>query len=119
MFLWGRNESLADGNVGNAYLLESTLHFRSKNNLWTRIENVDRTNELLLGPLIPSAGFSERYFARVQAYTVGYDREFWRGWHFSNALGGQVTWYGVPPILQPVYGNHPVGFVAFVRTRLN
>jgi hypothetical protein len=119
MFLWGRNENLADGNVGNAYLLESSLHFRAKNNLWMRIENVDRTDELLLGPPMPSGGLTGRYFARVQAYTVGYDREFWRRSHFSNALGGQFTWYGVPPTLQPIYGSHPVSFVAFLRTRMH
>src|SRR5439155_13277535 len=74
MVLWGRNQNLLDGNVGNSYLVESTLRFVHKNNLWTRIENTDRTNELLLGnnPQLP--GFKERYFARVEAYTVGYDR---------------------------------------------
>ena len=49
MFLWGRNQSLNDGNVGNGYLLESTLHFLSRNYVWGRIENADRTNELLIG----------------------------------------------------------------------
>lgn len=118
MLLWGRNQSLSDGNVGNGYLLESTLHFMTKNNVWTRIENGDRTNELLLGenPLPP--GFVERYFTRAQAYTAGYDREVGRIPHLSAALGGQFMWYGVPQVLQPVYGPHPVGVVLFLRLRL-
>jgi hypothetical protein len=29
MLLWGRNQSLSDGNIGNSYLLESTLRFFS------------------------------------------------------------------------------------------
>lgn len=117
MILWGRNQSLADGNVGNSYLLESTLHFLHKNALWTRIENVDRTNELLTGenPLPP--GFTERYFTRVQAYTAGYGREFGHIAHLSTELGGQVTWYGVPDVLQPIYSAHPVGVVVFLRLR--
>lgn len=119
MLLWGRNQSLADGNIGNSYLLESTLQFSRKNYLWTRIENVDRTNELLLdGNPLPS-GFTERYFTRVQAYTAGYDREFGHIPHISIALGGQLTWYEVPAVLKPDYGSHPVGGILFLRLRAN
>jgi len=115
--LWGRNQSLVDGNIGNSYLFESTLQFLTKNHTWTRIENVDRTNELLLGenPLPP--GFTERYLTRVQAYTAGYDRDLGRIPHLSTAIGGQFTWYGVPEVLRPVYGSHPIGAVVFVRVR--
>jgi len=113
--LWGRNQSLADGNVGNGYLFESTLQFLRKNHAWTRIENVDRTNELLLGenPLPP--GFIERYFTRVQAYTAGYDRDVGFIPHLSPAIGGQLMWYGVPDVLRPVYGSHPIGALVFLR----
>jgi hypothetical protein len=117
MILWGRNQSLEDGNVGNAYLLESTLRFLNSNTVWTRIENVDRTNELLsqTGPL--PAGFVERYFTRVQAYTFGYDRELGHTSHISTALGGQLTAYGVPAALSASYGSHPFGAVVFLRLR--
>ncbi len=117
MLLWGRNQSLSDGNIGNSYLLESTLHFLKKNSVWTRIENVDRTNELLLGESFLPPSFSERYFARVQAYTVGYDRELGTLPHIATAIGAQVTWYGIPENLKPVYGTHPVGAIAFLRFR--
>ena len=43
LLLWGRNQSLLDGNVGNGYLLESTVKFLDRNAAWTRLENVDRT----------------------------------------------------------------------------
>ncbi len=115
--LWGRNQSLAEGNVGNGYLLESTLQFLSRNFAWTRIENVDRTNELLLGEEPLPSGFVERYFTRVQAYTLGYDRDLGHIPHFSTALGGQVTFYGVPDVLVPTYGAHPMSFTFFVRIR--
>jgi hypothetical protein len=117
MILWGRNQSLEDGNVGNAYLLESTLRFLNSNTVWTRIENVDRTNELLsqTGPL--PAGFVERYFTRVQAYTFGYDRELGHTSHISTALGGQLTAYGVPAALSASYESHPFGAVVFLRLR--
>ncbi|HEV7218295.1 MAG TPA: hypothetical protein VGN39_05425 [Terriglobales bacterium] len=115
LLLWGRNQSLFDGNVGNGYLLESTLRFENKNRIWTRIENVDRTNELLLGenPLPP--GFTEKYFVRVQAYTAGYDREVGNIPHLSTAIGGQFTWYGVPDILRQTYGAHLIVVALFLH----
>jgi hypothetical protein len=117
LLLWGRNQSLHDGNVGNGYLLESTLKFLTRNYAWMRIENADRTNELLLGANLLPPGFMERYFARVQAYTAGYDREIGHIPHLSTAVGAQVTWYGVPDVLQTAYGAHPVGIVALLRVR--
>ena len=117
MVLWGRNQSLSGGNVGNGYLLESTLRFYSRNNVWTRMENADRTNELLLGNGPAPPGFSERYFARVQAYTAGYDRNIGNIPHLSTAIGGQITFYGVPKLLKATYGSHPVGAVMFLRVR--
>jgi hypothetical protein len=62
-------------------------------------------------------GLEDRYFARVQAYTAGYDREVAAMKHLSTAIGGQITWYGVPTSLQPTYGSHPVGVLLFVRVR--
>jgi hypothetical protein len=115
---WGRNRNLSSGNVGNGYLLESTLGFAGKNNVWTRIENVDRTNELLLDGSPLPIGFDERYFTRVQGYTAGYDREVGNFRHLSTAIGGQFTWFGVPPSLSADYGKHPVGGVMFLRVRV-
>lgn len=117
LLLWGRNQSLSDGNVGNSYLLESTLQFLHRNYAWTRIENVDRTNELLIGEHQLPAGFVERYFARVQAYTGGYDRDIGNLPHLRTALGGQVTLYGVPSVLRPLYGAHPVSVTLSLRLR--
>jgi hypothetical protein len=115
--VWGRTRSFNTGGVLNSYLLESTLHFLAKNAVWGRIENVDRTNLLLIGenPLPP--GFEEAFLARVQAYTAGYDREIPVLPHFSTAIGGQATFYGKPAFLDPIYGQHPMGYLVFVRFR--
>jgi hypothetical protein len=114
---WGRNQGLEDGNIGNSYLLESTVQF-SRNHAWTRIENVDRTNELLVGESLLPPGFQEKYVTRVQAYTIGYDREIGHIPHLATAVGGQFTWYGVPETLKATYGAHPVGGSLFLRIRL-
>ena len=103
--------------VLDSYLLESTLHFLERNAVWTRIENADRTNLLLLGENPEPVNFAEHFLARVQAYTVGYDREFPAIPHFSTAIGAQATFYGKPDSLSAIYGNHPVGVVMFVRIR--
>jgi hypothetical protein len=117
MLLWGRNRDIPNGQVFNSYLAESTVRFAQHNYAWTRIENVDRTNELLLGgnPLPP--GFDERFLARVQAYTFGYDREFNFIPHVSSALGGQYTLYAAPSSLDSLYGAHPMGVLLFLRFR--
>jgi len=117
MALWGRNQNLQDGNVGNSYLLESTLRFLGKNSVWARIENVDRTTDLMQNHNPVPLSLSDSYFARVQAYTAGYDREFGRLPHVSTALGGQIMWYGVPSVLRTEYGGHPVGALVFLRLR--
>ena len=115
--LWGRNSVLGRHLVLNGYLAESTVRFHDRNYLWGRIENVDRTSELLLDGSPEPPGFEEQFLARVQAYTAGYDREF--GWipHLATALGGQLTFYGKPSVLTPFYGRHPFGVVFFVRLR--
>jgi len=117
MALWGRNQNMQDGNVGNSYLLESTLRFLAKNSVWARIENVDRTTDLMQNQNPVPLSLSDSYFARVQAYTAGYDREFGRLPHVSTALGGQIMWYGVPSVLRTEYGGHPVGALVFLRLR--
>ena len=115
--LWGRTRSLQDDAIFNSYLLESTIQFRTLNHVWTRIESAERSNELILGenPLPP--GFVEKPIGQVQAYTLGYDRDIDLVPHLGSAIGAQVTTYGVPDLLQPIYGTHPAGVAVFVRLR--
>ena len=115
--LWGRNRTLQSGQIGNGYLAESTLQFAEHNRVWTRIENVDRTSELLLGKQAEPPGFDEQFLARIQAYTAGYDHDFPLVPGLSTALGAQVTFYGKPEFLTPIYGQHPVGVILFIRVR--
>ena len=115
--IWGRTRSIADSAKENSYLFESTINFGKANNVWIRLENAGRTNELLIGehPLPP--GFIEEPITHVQAYTFGYDREVTILPHVSSAIGAQVTTYGVGPPLRPIYGTDPVGVSFFLRFR--
>jgi hypothetical protein len=115
--IWGRTRSLPGAEIENSYLFESTLRFKSRNYLWTRLENAGRSNELLIGenPLPP--GFEEMPLTHVQAYTFGYDRDILHISHLASALGAQVTTYGVGQPLQPIYGTNPIGVQIFLRLR--
>jgi hypothetical protein len=115
--IWGRNRVTETGLVWNGYLLESTLRFAENNYIWTRIENVDRTNELLLKNQFEPPDFHESIIGRVQAYTAGYDRDFKLIPHLETALGAQVTLYQDGGQLAQIYGVHPVGVVMFLRVR--
>ena len=119
--VWGRTRSLPGDVKANSYLLESTLRLARRNYVWTRMEDADRTTELIHGeqPLPP--GFVEAPAGKVQAYTFGYDRDLPLSQHFATALGAQATVYGVPAALKPIYEPAgraaPAGFVFFLRIR--
>ena len=115
--VWGRTRSLEDSAKENSYLLESTVNFHEENYAWIRLENAERTNELLGGekPLPP--GFKEEPLTHVQAYTVGYDREIRLLPGVSSAVGAQVSKYGVGTPLKPIYGADPIGVSVFIRLR--
>ncbi|HUI39255.1 MAG TPA: hypothetical protein VLY22_01375 [Candidatus Nitrosotalea sp.] len=115
--VWGRNKNLPDGEVFSSYLLESRLRFASRNAVWTRLENVDRSNELLLGGNPAPPGFEDHFLARIQAYSFGYDRDILVTPRTRTALGAQFTAYGVPGSLQLLYGDVPVGVALFLRFR--
>ena len=115
--LWGHTRSRSDNSVFDSYLFESTVRFRDSNYVWTRIENAERSNELILGENLLPPGFQERPIGRVQGYTLGYDHDVKLVPHLASAIGAQVTTYGVPNQLQSIYGQHPVGVSIFVRLR--
>lgn len=117
--VWGRTKSLHDGSKENSYLLESLLQFRTRNYLWTRIENAGRSNELLLAPGNPlPPNFEEQPIGHVAAYSIGYDRDFRIATHLLAAPGAQFTTYTTPRALAPTYGEHPYGVALFVRFRV-
>jgi hypothetical protein len=114
--IWGRNRS-SEGLVWNSYLAESTLRFALHNYVWGRIENVDRTNDLLFRNVIEPPGVQETVIGRVQAYTGGYEREFKLIPHLATGIGAQFTLYTTPDSLKPLYGSHPVAGVLFLHVR--
>ncbi len=107
------------GQIYNSYLAESTVFFRNRHWIWGRVENTDK-DSLLLQREEPFVFLvEEQRYTRVQAYTVGYERELGRivPW-LANGLGGQLTVFATPDNLKAVYGERPVGVQFFLRFRL-
>ena len=112
--IWGRNHAIGASVNANGYLLEAEARLRARQSLWTRIENDDRTTDLLGAQAPPQ----ESVVGRVQAYTGGYaHRIFSTDWS-ALELGAQLTLYTTPPRLMPLYGAHPVGVAAVLHWRI-
>jgi hypothetical protein len=118
-FIWGRNHQSGGGERANlnGYTAESTINFLNKNYLFTRLELVDK-NELLRPADRARLGISEVHPSfRIGAYTFGGARDFWQTDKLSLAIGSDVTFYSMPAVLNPLYGNSPVSWKLFLRLR--
>ena len=112
--VWGRNHT--DGTAINTtgYLFEAALRLQTSQTTWTRVEDVDRTTDLL-GATAPAV---ESAVGRVQEFTGGYAHRVWTCRHASAEIGAQITGYDVPERLSPLYGQHLVGVAVLVRLQL-
>ncbi len=86
------------------------------NTLYGRFEAVQAETGLLQSGSVlngPAADVTNP----VLAFTLGGVRDIlaWRG--FEGGFGADVTVYGVPASLQPMYSAHPVSFHLFFRLR--
>jgi len=118
-FIWGRNHESHDGELFNlnGYLVESTVNWLNRNYLYTRLEIVDK-NQLLRSSDRALLGItSDHPSFRIGAYTFGGDREVWNTEKISLAIGGDLTFYSKPSLLDSIYGNNPVSWKAFFRIR--
>jgi hypothetical protein len=110
---YGRNDT--DHSAQNAVFVEGSRH-ADMNTFYGRFEarQVEtallQTDEVIAGP-------AADVHDPVLAFTVGGVRNVlaWRG--FEGGIGADVTFYGVPSTLQPMYSAHPVSFHVFFRLR--
>jgi hypothetical protein len=107
---WGQNRE-SHGN-SNAFLFESDISWLEKNHLYSRAE--------LVGKELPHthAGFLQpsHELMNVGAFTLGYTRDVAAKLFGRIGIGGDMTMYYVPLMLQESYGA-PLSFHAFVRYR--
>jgi hypothetical protein len=117
--IWGRNHEAHDGEIFNlnGYVAESTVNFLDKNYLYTRLELVDK-NQLLRAADRALLGITDHHPSfRIGAYTFGGARDVWTSEKISMAIGGDVTFYSKPSVLDQIYGNNPTSYHLFVRFR--
>ena len=119
-FIWGRNHESHDGEIFNlnGYTFETTANFRDRNYLYTRLELADKS-ELLRHAELDALGFDHDTHPqfRIGAYTFGYVRDVWSTDNLSVGVGGDLTFYSKPAILDSVYGNNPKSYKFFIRLR--
>jgi hypothetical protein len=110
---FGRNNT--EHGSRNAFFVEGARH-ASMNTVYGRFEAVQVETALLQTDFVV-----ERLAAdardTVLAFTVGGVRDVlaWRG--FEGGIGADVSVFGVPRILRPMYSTHPVSFHVFFRLR--
>ena len=118
--IWGRNNDMIDAEerIFNSYTVESTLNFKDRNWIWTRIENLDKDRTLLYGEVPAALDVEETPIGRVQSYSFGYERDIFRTQLWANiGLGAQFTAYGMTDEMNTVYGDRPKSFVVFLHIR--
>jgi hypothetical protein len=77
-----------------------------------------RPKHIVLGPGGVPITIEETPIGRVQAYTMGYERELPFGPQYLDlGLGVQATVYSLPSNLKAVYGNRPSTVAMFLRFR--
>ena len=99
----------------NAFFIEGARHADS-NTFYGRFEAVQAETALLqTGEVVesPLADVKDT----VLALTLGGVRDVWSWRGFEGGFGADVTFYGVPDSLKPMYSDHPVSFHVFFRLR--
>ena len=117
--IWGRNHENHSGEIFNlnGYIAESIVRFFDRNYVYTRLELADK-NQLLRDADRLRLGITDHHPAfRIGAFTFGADRDIWRSERLTAAIGGDVTFYSKPDVLNPIYGDSPVSYRIFLRIR--
>ena len=110
---FGRNRT--DHGSRNAIFIEGS-HHADLNTFYGRFEVVQVETALLQTDAVLEAPAGD-VKNPVLAFTVGATRDVlaWRG--FEGGIGADVSFYGVPQALQPMYSARPVSFHIFFRLR--
>lgn len=110
---FGRNDT--EHGARNAFFAEGARSL-DKNTLYARVEAVQVETTLLQTRLVvdrPIADIKDP----VLAVTLGGVRDVWAWRGFEGGIGADVTVYGVPGALRPMYSDHLISFHVFFRLR--
>jgi hypothetical protein len=103
-------------STARALLLELTQQF-GRTFLYSRYEHLTVETEILLLPEIVHRPHAGELVDPIRAWTAGGVHDVAAVHGFEIGVGGDVSFYGVPGILQFTHGSRPVSFHLFVRVR--
>ena len=98
----------------DAILVEGT-HKGGRWSVYGRVEYTEVETEILLFPGVVHVPHPGELVDTVRAFTVGAVRDIATTRALAWGIGGDVTAYGVPPILQNTHDARPVSFHIFLR----
>jgi hypothetical protein len=110
---YGRNDT--DHGARDAFFVEGA-HRANLNTFYGRFEAVQVETALLQLDIAPQGAVADAKDP-VFAFTAGGVRDLFKARGFEGGLGADVTFYGVPDALRPMYSSHPVSFHVFFRLR--
>lgn len=118
-FIWGRNHtsSPTERHNLNGYTFESTVNFLDKNDVYTRLELVDKDELLRPSDRALLRITDDHPSFRIGAYTFGGVRDIWTTDKVSLGIGSDLTFNSKPAILDRIYGTNPVSWKLFFRIR--
>jgi hypothetical protein len=114
--LWGRNDE--EHGVSDAWLVEAAWQATRADHLYARAEWVEKDRHLLQfkgADVRPAIELPE--IADIGALTVGYLRDLVLSPALRVGVGADLTAYAFPSALEPVYGDSPISWHAFLRVR--
>ena len=98
----------------HSLLLEGTRHV-GRTSLYGRLEDTTVETEILLFPELVHRPHPGELVDPIRAFTAGTVRDIATMKGLSLGVGGDVTFYQLPPLLQITHDAHPVSFHAFLR----
>jgi hypothetical protein len=107
--VWGRVHKVSNDHSLNSYLLETTVNFKARNYVFSRLELMDKDELFPERPSLP--------VFRIGGFTFGGARDVIKSRSWEAALGGDITVYSKPSALDTAYGKNPVSFQIFLRLR--
>jgi hypothetical protein len=97
-----------------SFLIEATHKF-GPSSIFGRYEATEVETEILLFPQIVHVPHPGELVDLVHAFTVGGVRDLTTIRGAAIGVGGDVTFYGAPTLLQNTHDDHPVSFQVFFR----
>jgi hypothetical protein len=110
---YGRNNS--DHGTRQAFFLEAARH-AEQNTVYGRFESLQVETALLQTDTLPHDAAADAKDP-VFAFTIGGVRDILNTRGFEGGIGADVSFYGVPDALRPMYSAHPMSFHIFFRLR--